>query len=145
MTVTAILKQKGQSAVLTVAPDATIAQAAAILAEHRIGALVVTPDGGTIVGIISERDIVGAIARRGRDVIDQPVSAVMTREVQTCSIEDNALGLLRRMTSGRFRHLPVTADGKLCGVISIGDVVKYRISQIEMEKAALEGMVMGGY
>lgn len=143
MTVTAILKQKGSESVLTIDPGATISQAATMMAENRVGALVVSPDGASIVGIISERDIVGAIARRGRDVIDQPISAVMTREVQTCEIEDNALDLLRRMTSGRFRHLPITRQGKLCGVISIGDVVKYRISQIEMEKAALEGMVMG--
>ena len=143
MTVAAIIKQKGSGKVLTVAPDATIAQCAAMLAEHRIGALIVSHDGSAIVGIISERDIVAALARKGRDVIDQPVSAVMTREVQTCGMDERPLDILRRMTAGRFRHLPVTEDGSLRNVVSIGDVVKYRIAEIEMEKAALEGMVKG--
>jgi CBS domain-containing protein len=143
MTVAAILKQKGSDAVLTIRPDATLAQCATVLAENRIGALIVSSDGATIAGIISERDLVAAIARRGRDVLDQPVSAVMTRDVQTCSLDERPLDLLQRMTSGRFRHLPVTEGSKLRAVVSIGDVVKFRISEIEMEKAALEDMVKG--
>lgn len=143
MTVAAILKQKGSDAVLTIRPDATLAQCATVLAENRIGALIVSTDGVAIAGIISERDLVAAIARRGRDVLDQPVSAVMTREVQTCSLDERPLDLLQRMTSGRFRHLPVTEGSKLRAVVSIGDVVKFRISEIEMEKAALEDMVKG--
>jgi CBS domain-containing protein len=143
MTVAAILKQKGSDAVLTIRPDATLAQCATALAENRVGALIVSSDGATIAGIISERDLVAAIARRGRDVLDQPVSAVMTRDVQTCSLDERPLDLLQRMTSGRFRHLPVTEGSKLRAVVSIGDVVKFRISEIEMEKAALEDMVKG--
>jgi CBS domain-containing protein len=143
MTVAAILKQKGSDAVLTIRPDATLAQCATVLAENRIGALIVSSDGVAIAGIISERDLVAAIARRGRDVLDQPVSAVMTRDVQTCSLDERPLDLLQRMTSGRFRHLPVTEGSKLRAVVSIGDVVKFRISEIEMEKAALEDMVKG--
>lgn len=143
MTVTAILKQKGTDRVLTIAPEATIAQCAAVLAENRVGALIVSPDGTTIAGIISERDIVAALARKGRDVIDQPVSSVMTREVQTCGLDERPLDILRRMTAGRFRHLPVTDANGLHAVVSIGDVVKFRIAEIEMEKAALEDMVKG--
>ena len=143
MTVAAIIKQKGSDKVLTIAPEATIAQCAAVLADHRIGALIVSPDGKSIAGIISERDIVSALARKGRDVIDQPVSSVMTRDVQTCGLDERPLDLLRRMTTGRFRHLPVTEDSRLTAVISIGDVVKFRIAEIEMEKAALEDMVKG--
>lgn len=143
MTVAAILKQKGSERVLTISPDATIAQCAAVLAENRIGALIVSPDGASIVGIISERDVVSALAHKGRDVIDQPVSSVMTRDVQTCGLDERPLDLLRRMTTGRFRHLPVTEDNRLHAVVSIGDVVKFRIAEIEMEKAALEGMVKG--
>jgi CBS domain-containing protein len=143
MTVAAILKQKGSDAVRTIRPDASLAQCASMLAEHRIGALIVSADGESIAGIISERDLVAAIARRGRDVLDQPVSTVMTRDVQTCALEERSLDLLQRMTSGRFRHLPVTEGSRLRAVVSIGDVVKFRISEIEMEKAALEDMVKG--
>jgi CBS domain-containing protein len=143
MTVTAILKQKGSSQVMTLKPDATIADCAMALAEHRIGALVVSRDGRTMDGIISERDVVRALADQGAACLSKPVSAVMTRNVETCDKAERSANLLRRMTAGRFRHMPVIEDGQLTALISIGDVVKYRISEMEMEKTALEDMIRG--
>lgn len=145
MTVAAILKQKGSDTVTTVASGVSIAECITVLAQHRIGALIVSDDGRAIAGIISERDIVSAIARSGREVLDQPVSGVMTREVQVCRMDERATQILRRMTTGRFRHLPVVEDGRLCALVSIGDVVKFRVAEIEMEKGALEDMVRGMY
>jgi CBS domain-containing protein len=106
---------------------------------------VVSEDGVRIAGIVSERDVVRALARQGRSVLEEPVSTVMTRDVQTCAVDERATQLLRRMTTGRFRHLPVVEDGALTGLISIGDVVKFRIAEIEMEKGALEDMIKGMY
>ena len=145
MTVTAILKQKASDAVLTIGADETLGACAAKLAEHRVGALIVSTDGRRLDGIVSERDIVTAIARKGADVLEAPVSAIMTRDVQTCSVDERATALLRRMTEGRFRHLPVVENGQLHAVVSIGDVVKFRVAEIEMEKGALEDMVKGMY
>jgi CBS domain-containing protein len=113
------------------------------MATNRIGALVVSADGMTVDGIISERDVVRVVAEHGALALSRPVSGVMTVNVQTCSTADKALDLLHRMTEGRFRHLPVMRDGKLEAFISIGDVVKFRLSEIEMERAALEDMVKG--
>jgi CBS domain-containing protein len=145
MTVTAILKQKGSETVETIRPEAPLSQCVALLAERRIGALVVSEDGVRISGIVSERDVVRALARQGRSVLEEPVSTVMTRDVQTCAMDERATHLLRRMTMGRFRHLPVVENGALTGLISIGDVVKFRIAEIEMEKGALEDMIKGMY
>lgn len=145
MTVAAILKQKGSDTVTTVASGATLLECVTALTSNRIGALIVSDDGQSIAGIISERDIVSAIARSGREVLDQPVSTVMTREVQFCTMDERATQLLRRMTTGRFRHLPVVENGRLCALVSIGDVVKFRVAEIEMEKGALEDMVRGMY
>lgn len=145
MTVAAILKQKGSEAVTVVASDATLLDCVTVLADNRIGALIVSDDGQAIAGIISERDIVSAIARSGREVLDQPVASVMTRDVQICTMDERATQLLRRMTMGRFRHLPVVEDGRLRALVSIGDVVKFRVAEIEMEKGALEDMVRGMY
>jgi CBS domain-containing protein len=145
MTVAAILKQKGSDSVLTITADATLGDCAKKLAENRIGALIVSPDGNAIAGIISERDVIGAIGRKGIAALSEPVSSIMTRDVQVCGVDERATALLRRMTNGRFRHLPVVEDGKLCAVISIGDVVKFRVAEIEMEKGALEDMVKGMY
>lgn len=143
MTVTAILKQKGSSKVTTIRPDASLADCARALAANRIGALVVSSDGSRVEGIISERDLVRVIAEHGALALSRPVSGMMTVNVETCSLSDNALDLLKRMTKGRFRHMPVLRDGRLEAFISIGDVVKFRLSEIEMEKAALEDMVKG--
>jgi CBS domain-containing protein len=145
MTVAAIVKQKGSDQVLTVGMDETLAACASRLTEHGVGALVVASDGRHIDGIVSERDIVRAIGRHGPGVLEEPVSSIMTRDVQTCGVDERATALLRRMTDGNFRHLPVLEDGVLRAVVSISDVVKFRLAEIEMEKGALEDMVKGMY
>ncbi len=143
MTVAAILTQKGSNDVATIGADATVGDAVKALATRRIGALIVSGDGAKVEGVLSERDVVNALAGRGGDCLSQTVATVMTARVATCTPEDRADDILRRMTEGRFRHMPVLRDGKLHALISIGDVVKYRISEIEMERAALEDMVKG--
>ncbi len=143
MTVTAILQQKGSRDVRTISPDATMADCVRMLAHHRIGALVVSGDGARVEGIISERDVVRVLAEMGAACLSKPVSSVMTVEVATCTVADRGLDILQRMTTGRFRHMPVLRDGKLDAFLSIGDVVKYRLSEIEMEKSALEDMIKG--
>jgi CBS domain-containing protein len=143
MTVAAILKAKGDAPVRTIPASASLAEAVEQLAAHRIGALVVSRDGERVEGIVSERDLVRVLARQGAAALEQPVHQVMTREVQHCARGESSEALLKRMTAGRFRHLPVLEDGKLVAIISIGDVVKHRIGEIEMEKDALEGMIKG--
>lgn len=147
MLVRQILKSKSgegaESPVITVAPDASVAEAAALLARHRIGAVVVSAGGGRATGILSERDIVRELASRGSGCLNDRVEAVMTREITTCTCDEDADGVLAKMTLGRFRHLPVVEGGRMVGLISIGDVVKARLSELSMEKAALEGMIMG--
>lgn len=143
MLVHQILASKSSDAVLTIAEDATVAQAAAILSERRIGCLVVSGTGTQADGIVSERDIVREVGRRGSACLSEPVSAVMTRRIVTCTRDHTADHVLEIMTNGRFRHLPVVEHGHLIGLISIGDVVKARISELAMEKDALEGMIMG--
>jgi len=132
MTVKSILDQKGHD-VLTVGPDETLAHAIAILAENRIGALVVTRGDRQVAGILSERDVVRVIGRFGAEALAQPVSAVMTSNVRTCSENHSVNAVMEIMTHGRFRHLPVQKGGKLDGIISIGDVVKRRIEDVERE------------
>lgn len=132
MTVARILEDKG-SEVFTLSDDASIMDAVRALGEHRVGAMVVVGKGRTIEGILSERDVVGAVAKRGVSALAEPVSALMTRNVITCT-EDMAIdSLMELMTKGRFRHLPVERDKKLIGIVSIGDVVKRRIAKIEQE------------
>ena len=143
MTVTAILKQKGSTKTVTIRPDATMAECVAMLAQHRIGALVVSRDGAHVEGIVSERDVVKVLAAHGALCLTRAVSTVMTGDVEGCEAGDRALDILHRMTRGRFRHMPVLVDGELHALISIGDVVKYRISEIEMERMALEAMIRG--
>jgi CBS domain-containing protein len=143
MNVMHILKLKGSAAVETVGPEATVARAAAKLSERGIGALVVTLPGGEIAGIISERDIVRALARQPEGCLERPVSALMTANVETCSPADKADSVLERMTEGRFRHMPVVENGRMVGLLSIGDVVKARIGEIEQENAAMAGMLSG--
>ncbi|MDO5704528.1 MAG: CBS domain-containing protein [Paracoccus sp. (in: a-proteobacteria)] len=131
-------------AILTVQPDTTVAEAAGLLAEHRIGAVVVSTDGKTPEGILSERDIVRQIGKNGAGVLDKPVSEIMTASVQTCIVSDDALVILERMTEGRFRHLPVVdGSGHMLGVVSIGDAVSGRLKELAAEKEALTGMIMG--
>ena len=143
MLVSQILNGKGTEGILTVAPDATITEAVELLSAHRIGALVVSGDGNVPIGIISERDIVRELGRRGLACLSGSVADMMTKEVISCSRDDTADQILHRMTEGRFRHLPVVDDGRMIGLISIGDVVKARLSELSMEKDALEGMIMG--
>ncbi|MFD1912482.1 CBS domain-containing protein [Halodurantibacterium flavum] len=142
MLVRQILNLKDSSEVLSVGPDDTVAEAARRLSQHRIGSLVVMRDG-EVAGIISERDIVRELGRRGQSCLDDPVQALMTARVVSCQSDDSADAVLERMTEGRFRHMPVMEDGRMVGLISIGDVVKARLSELHMEKSALEGMIMG--
>ncbi|KFB10045.1 CBS domain-containing protein [Nitratireductor basaltis] len=132
MTVKAILDSKGRD-VLTISPDSTLAEAASLLSEHGVGALVVSRDGQRINGIVSERDIVRALGRSGAETLRQPVSSVMTAKVQVCREDNSVNEVMQVMTAGRFRHLPVEKDGKLAGLVSIGDVVKRRIEDVERE------------
>lgn len=136
MNVEAILGIKGRD-VLTVSPDASILDASNILSSKRIGALVVSNDGETALGIISERDIVNAIGARGAAVLAETVDSLMTRDLRTCALGDTMNEVLSVMTERRFRHLPVIEDGKLCGIISIGDVVKTRLDEITREADAM--------
>ncbi|MEU8249140.1 CBS domain-containing protein [Nonomuraea sp. NPDC048916] len=136
MLIGTILRNKG-SHVTTVAPEATVRELLAQLAEHNIGAVVVSPDGDAIVGIVSERDVVRRLHDRGAGVLDGPVSAIMTSEVQTVGPRDNVEELRKTMTTHRFRHMPVVEGGRLVGIVSIGDVVKSAIEELETEKASL--------
>jgi len=138
-----ILKLKGSTAVETVTPETHVAAAAARLAERRIGALVVTAPGGGIAGILSERDIVRVLAREAGGCLTMPVSKLMTETVETCTPDENSNSVLERMTTGRFRHMPVVDKGRMVGLLSIGDVVKARITEIEEENAAMAGMLSG--
>jgi CBS domain-containing protein len=136
MTVRAILSRKGRD-VVTIAPTANLSDAVKLLAERRIGAVIVTGPDNRVAGILSERDIVRALGARGPAALDENVAAVMTRKVTTCAEADTIAGLMERMTAGKFRHLPVVDQGRLTGVISIGDVVKSRLEEIEGETNAL--------
>lgn len=143
MLVSDILKTKGTN-VVTVAPDTPVGTAVATLAEKRIGCIVVTTDGGTLAGILSERDVVRVLAEQGGDVLDEPVSALMTAKVVTCAPSQSIAAVMEMMTSGRFRHVPVLQDGRLAGMISIGDVVKFRLEETEEEVRQLAAYVAGG-
>ena len=143
MLVSQILRSKADDAVLTIRSQATVGEAAHTLSERRIGSLVVSEDGRHAVGIVSERDIVREIGRRGAGILSDPVERLMTRDLVTCTRDDTADAVLATMTEGRFRHLPVVEGGELVGLISIGDVVKARLGELSMERDALEGMVKG--
>ena len=136
MIVKNILAGKGGN-VITINPTADVIAAAKLMAERGIGAVVVLGADHRIVGILSERDIVQALAEHGLAVLNEPVSQVMTREVKTCSEDDTIGDLMARMTVGRFRHLPVVQQGRLIGIVSIGDVVKSRVEEIDQEAKAL--------
>jgi CBS domain-containing protein len=140
MNVEVILKTKGRE-VITARPDATLAAAARELQQRGIGAVVVLDDKGEVSGILSERDIVHALAKLGPDSLSQPVADVMTRRLHTCKLTDTINDLMALMTAQRIRHLPVVEKGKLCGIVSIGDVVKYRLEEVEFEAGALREYV----
>ena len=143
MQVQQILKLKGDAGVVTVSPGNTVAEAAILLADRRIGSVVVSSDGKRAEGILSERDIVREIARQGEDCLLRRVEEMMTRTVETCDLRETADQVLTRMTAGRFRHMPVVEAGEMVGIVTIGDVVKARLTELSMEKDALEGMIMG--
>ena len=142
MRISDVLRGKG-SQVVTVTPDTKVRQLLAVLAEHRIGAVVVSRDGTTIDGIASERDIVRALARRGAAVMSEPVTAIYTAEVHTVTPQTPIEEVMRLMTERRVRHAPVVADGGLRGIVSIGDVVKIRIDELETERTALTDYITG--
>ncbi|MCC6889056.1 MAG: CBS domain-containing protein [Hyphomicrobiales bacterium] len=140
MTVKAILSSKGRD-VVTIAPTAILQEAIAVLAERRIGALVVLGADQRVIGILSERDVVRALAEHGSGALQQPLAQSMTREVVTCSETDTVGAIMERMTHGRFRHVPVIEQDRLVGIISIGDVVKRRLSEMETESEALRDYI----
>ncbi len=143
MLVHQILKAKGDHPVITVRPETRLAAVADLLAERRIGGVIVSSDDVRVEGILSERDIVRALALRGADCLNLTTSDLMTRNPSCCAPGDEADVVLQRMTDGRFRHMPVTDGAVLVGIVSIGDVVKARLDELAMEKSALEGMIMG--
>jgi CBS domain-containing protein len=142
MLVSQILKQK-TSGVVSASVEMTVGDVAQILAQKKIGAVILSDDGKTLQGIVSERDIVRALGQSGAGALSLGIGNIMTAKVVTCAPDDSADSVLQRMTDGRFRHMPVMAGGVLVGLISIGDVVKARLSELAMEKDALEGMIKG--
>ena len=142
MHVAAVIKRKGSS-VVSITPDRTIADATNLLTENRIGAVLVLDSNQGIRGIISERDIIRALSKYGADALTHRVEALMTQDVQQCSPKDTIAEVMTTMTTRRFRHLPVVEDGKLLGMISIGDVVKQRLDDTELEVETLRGYVTG--
>ena len=135
-----VIQHKGNQAVVTIDPEATVRELVALLAEHNVGALVVSKDGERVAGIVSERDVVRRL-HADAAVLDTPVSAIMTADVRTCAAEDKLTDLMQTMTEHRIRHVPVVADGRLTGIISIGDVVKNRIGELEFERDQLDSYV----
>jgi CBS domain-containing protein len=140
MTVKTILSEKG-SDVVTIKPTATLDEAIATLAEHRIGALVVLGADQRVIGILSERDIIRVLAERGAGALKEPLAQTMTRVVVTCAEADTMSELMERMTRGRFRHIPVVEQDRLVGIISIGDVVKQRLGEMARESEALRDYI----
>ena len=135
-----MVKRKGDI-VVTVRPEATVTNLLDLLAEHRIGAVVVSDDGETVSGIVSERDIVRHLQRSGAGILDGPVSSIMTSEVHTCAPDAELSELERTMTERRIRHVPVVVDGGLHAIVSIGDVVKHRITDLQAERDQLSAYI----
>jgi CBS domain-containing protein len=142
MLISDVLRVKGTQ-VITVIPDTTVRQLVAILAEHRIGAVVVSHDGTAVDGIVSERDVVQALARRGAAVMSAKVTAIYTAQVHTVTPQSPIEDIMRMMTERRVRHAPVVADGRLQGIVSIGDVVKIRLGELQAERTALTDYITG--
>lgn len=143
MRISDILRRKGD-AVVTIPSDATVADLLDLLDEHRIGAVVVSDDDGVVSGIVSERDVVVHLHRHPADLRAVPVRELMTSDPTTCTPDDDVEALARTMTEGRFRHLPVLVDGRLAGIVSIGDVVKQRLDQLQHERDELVSYVQHG-
>ena len=140
MNVAQLLGDKGHE-VVSVQPHRTLGEAVRTLAERRIGAVVVTGADGALVGILSERDIIRALGESGAAALETPVSRAMTAKVVTCRRETSIDELMEIMTSGRFRHVPVVEDGRVAGIVSIGDVVKHRVAEIEAESKAMRDYI----
>jgi CBS domain-containing protein len=140
MRINEVLGSKSGHEVVTVKPDATVRDLVGMLAEYNIGALVVSSDGSSVEGIVSERDVVRRLHDE-EDVLDAPVSSIMSTEVRTCSGNDTVNELMALMTERRFRHVPVVKNDKLVGIVSIGDVVKSRMSELEFERDQLDSYV----
>lgn len=140
MNVAAILRHKGR-AVTTASPNTTLIEVANKLAAKRIGATVIVGTRGEVAGIVSERDIIRVLAAQGSDCLTGPVSQIMTKQVVTCQETDTLDELMAMMTAQRFRHLPVVTDGALVGIVSIGDVVKHHIAEVEMEATAMRDYI----
>jgi CBS domain-containing protein len=143
MLVQQILRSKSDDGVVTVAPGTSVAEAAKLLSTRRIGAIVVSPDGKAVSGILSERDIVRELGAGGAACLARTVDEIMTKEIVGCRLSESSDSVLASMTKGRFRHMPVIEAGEMVGLISIGDVVKAQLAKLEMEKDALEGMIKG--
>ena len=140
MTVKNILSSKGRD-VTTIEPNATLDAAIALLAQRRIGALVVLGPERRVIGILSERDIVRVLASEGAAALKAPLAQVMTRKVETCNEADTVSAIMEQMTAGKFRHVPVVDQDRLVGIVSIGDIVKYRLGEMEREQEALRDYI----
>lgn len=145
MLVQQIMAAKASDRVVTIEPEARLTDAAQVLAAERIGTLIVTEDGRTAAGVLSERDIVRELGRRGSVCMDDRVSDIMTRNIVTCTRKETAVDVMRKMTDGRFRHMPVVEDGIFVGIVTLGDVIKARLDELAMENESLEEMIKGGY
>ena len=145
MLVQHILASKASDRVVTIEPEALLSDAAQVLAAERIGTLIVTEDGKTVAGVLSERDIVRELGKRGSGCMADRVSDIMTRKIVTCTRKETAVDVMRKMTEGRFRHMPVVEDGVLIGIVTLGDVIKSRLDELAMENESLEEMIKGGY
>jgi CBS domain-containing protein len=140
MNVEHILSEKGRQ-VVTIAPQASLMEAGRMLSEKRIGAVVVADSGNAVLGILSERDIVRALAARGPAALDEPVSRSMTEKVVTCTGASAINEVMELMTDGKFRHVPVVENGRLSGIVSIGDIVKHRLAEVEAESRAMRDYI----
>ena len=141
MTIRMILADKGRE-IVSIEPAATLKSAATLLAEKRIGAILILGADHRIIGILSERDIVRAIGERGVAALDESVSQTMTRKVSTCTEGETLVSIMERMTEGKFRHVPVVDQGRLAGIVSIGDVVKHRLREMERDSAAMRDYIL---
>ena len=141
MTISIILASKGRE-VVTIAPSASLASAVGLLVEKRIGAVLILGADRRVVGILSERDVVRALAERGAGALEEPVSQAMTRKVSTCNENESVFNIMERMTEGRSRHVPVVDQGELVGIVSIGDVVKHRLHEMERDSTAMHDYIL---
>ena len=142
MRISDLLRNKPRHDVITISPEASVRELIALLAEHNVGALIVSADGASVDGIVSERDVVRRLVEHD-EVLQGPVSSIMTSSVETADEQGLLDDLMKTMTERRIRHVPVVTDGRLTGIISIGDVVKHRIDQLEFERDQLDHYVHG--